>query len=304
MSQTADPATAINVTDVYRFFGNQIAVNGLSLAVPCGKVFGLIGPNGAGKSTLIRMLMGLLRPTQGYAEVLGINVLADPVQLRQRVGYVPETHHIYRWMRVAEVIGFCRSIYAHWNDTTCRELITLFRLDPDKKVRHLSKGSQVKLALTLAVAHEPELLILDEPMAGLDPIAREEFLDGVLATICSRQSTVLFSAHTLADVQRLADSVGIMHEGQLLVHSSIDQLLATTKRIRATKTTDRAPLELPPDTIWQRCNGREVELTVRDCDATKISAVRDQPGLAHVEVMDLSLEEVFKDIIKGQRASS
>ena len=131
-------------------------------------------------------------------------------------------------------------LYESWNDQTCREMLERFDLDENKKIKQLSKGMLVKLSLVLAVSHEPEVLVLDEPMAGLDPLAREEFLDGVLRTICERGKTVLFSTHSLDDVQRLADSVGILHGGRLLMHRNIEDLLAGTKRIRATLTRRHA----------------------------------------------------------------
>ena len=180
------------------------------------------------------MLMGTLSITRGKALVLGVDVQIDPVQIKQRVGYVPETHHIYRWMRVREVIGFCKSCFPTWNDKLCREMLKLFGLDPEKKVKHLSKGMLVKLSLLVAVSHEPELLLLDEPLSGLDPIAREEFLDGVLRTICDRGQTVLISSHMLDDVRRLADTIGILNNGRLIVQGNVDQLLTSTKRICAT----------------------------------------------------------------------
>ena len=170
---------------------------------------------------------------------------------------MPETHHIYRWMRVREVIGFCKSCFRPWNDQTCREMLELFGLDPEKKVKHLSKGMLVKLALLLAVSHEPELLLLDEPLSGLDPIAREEFLDGVLRTICDRGQTVLISSHMLDDVRRLADTVGILYEGRLVVQGNLDELLTTTKRICATLRDGCRPERPPEGTIWQRVQGRE-----------------------------------------------
>lgn len=292
---------AIELVGLTKRFGRSLAVNGLSLSVPRGSTFGLLGPNGAGKSTTIRMLMGVLSPTAGEARVLGIDVRSDPTQVKQRVGYVPETHHIYRWMRVGEVLGFCRSCYAGWNDKTCLEMLGLFALDPGKKVKHLSKGMLVKLALVVAVAHEPELLLLDEPLAGLDPIMREEFLDGVLRTICDRGQTVLISSHMLDDVRRLADTVGILYEGKLLVHANLDQLLATTKRICATLRDGCGPQRAPAGTIWQRVQGREWLATVRDFSPEKLQEVRSLEGVEHVEVLDLGLEDLFKDLVKGQR---
>jgi ABC-2 type transport system ATP-binding protein len=228
--------------------------------------------------------------------------MVEPLTVRQRVGYVPEAHHFDRWMRVAQVVGFCRSLYESWNDRTCQEMLDLFQLDSRKKVKHLSKGMLVKLSLVLAVSHEPEVLVLDEPMAGLDPLAREEFLDGVLRTICDGGQTVLFSTHSLDDVQRLADTVGILYDGRLLVHRNIDELLATTKRIRATLPDGRPPERLPANTIWQRVQGREWQVTVRDFTPETVEQMRSQQGVEHVEVVDLGLEDLFKDFIRGRRA--
>jgi ABC-2 type transport system ATP-binding protein len=303
MNTPTQSGPAIEMVGLTKRFGRTLAVDGLTLAIPRGSAFGLLGPNGAGKSTTIRMLLGVLSPTHGDARVLGIDVGRDAVEVKQRVGYVPETHHVYRWMRVGEVLGFCKSCYRSWNDRTCREMVDLFGLDPAKKVKHLSKGMLVKLALLAAVAHEPEVLLLDEPLAGLDPIAREEFLDGVLRTICDRGQTVLISSHMLDDVRRLADTVGILYEGRLLLQGNLDAMLTTTKRICATLRDGCRPKGSPEGTIWQRVEGREWTVTVRDFSPEKVQRVQAIEGVEHVRVIDLGLEELFKDIIRGQRVT-
>jgi ABC-2 type transport system ATP-binding protein len=303
MSIPAQDGPAIELVGLTKRFGRTMAVDDLSLEIPRGSTFGLLGPNGAGKSTTIKMLMGMLSITSGTARVLGIWVDDDPTEVKQRVGYVPETHHIYRWMRVREAIGFCKSCFRTWNDQTCRELVDLFGLDPEKKVKHLSKGTQVKLALLLAVSHEPELLLLDEPLSGLDPIAREEFLDGVLRTICDHGQTVLISSHMLDDVRRLADTVGILNEGKLLLQGNLDALLTSTKRICATLRDGCRPAPAVDGVIWQRVQGREWTITVRDFSPEKAQQVRAIDGVENVHVVDLGLEELFKDFIRGQRVA-
>ena len=224
MSTPAQDSPAIEIVGLTKRFGRTLAVNNLSLTIPRGSTFGLIGPNGAGKSTTIKMLMGMLSITSGEARVLGIDVTADPVEVKQRVGYVPETHHIYRWMRVREAIGFCKSCFRIVERRDLPGDGRVVRARPGEESQASSKGMLVKLALLLAVSHEPELLLLDEPLSGLDPIAREEFLDGVLRTICDRGQTVLISSHMLDDVRRLADTVGILYEGQLLLQGNLDAL--------------------------------------------------------------------------------
>ncbi len=304
MTTNADNRPAIELVGLTKRFRRTMVVDDLSLRIEPGSTFGLIGPNGAGKTTTIKMLMGVLTPSAGHAYMLGKEVLAEPLTVKQRAGYVPEVHNFDRWMRVSEVVGFCRSLYEPWNDQTCREMLELFELDENKKVKHLSKGMLVKLSLVLAVSHEPEVLVLDEPMAGLDPLAREEFLDGVLRTICERGRTVLFSTHSLDDVQRLADTVGILYGGRLLVHRKIDELLASTKRIRATLTNGRTPQRLPAKTIWQQVSGREWSVTVADFTPEVVQQVKAEEGVDHVEVIDIGLEELFKDFIRGQRVVS
>jgi ABC-2 type transport system ATP-binding protein len=305
-NKTAAPQNsgpAIHLLGLTKRFGRAPAVDSLSLTVPRGSTFGLLGPNGAGKSTTIKMLMGMLSISDGQARVLGVDVQADPLQIKQRVGYVPETHNIYRWMRIREVIGFCKSCFPTWNDKTCREMLALFQLEPEKKVKHLSKGMLTKLSLLLAVSHEPELLLLDEPLSGLDPIAREEFLDGVLRTICDRGQTVLISSHMLDDVRRLADTIGILNNGRLVVQGSVDELLTSTKRIRATLRDGFRPIQTLAGAIWQRVEGREWTITIRDFSPDKVQQVRSIDGVEQADVIDLGLEELFKDYIRGQRVA-
>jgi ABC-2 type transport system ATP-binding protein len=295
---------AIETSGLSKRYGSQLAVDKLDLQIPEGTVFGFIGPNGAGKTTTIRMLMGLLRKTGGEAHVLGFDSGARSPAMRQRVGYVPELHTMYGWMRVEGAIRFCRSIYDVWNDRQAEELLQLFELDPRKKIRHLSKGMQAKLALLLAIAHDPELLILDEPTGGLDPLIREEFLDGVLRSICERSRTVLFSSHILSDVQRLADTVGIIHEGGLLVSCSTDELLTATKRIHAVLADGCEPGEPAPGTVWQQIRGREWQLTVRGFTPDTVSFLQQKYRVESIEVTDLGLEDIFKDLVKGRRISA
>ena len=304
MSTDLSAQIAIETAGLTKRFGDKLAVDGLDLRIPAGTVFGFIGPNGAGKSTTIKMLMGMLRKTAGDARVLGVDISDRAERIKQRIGYVPELHYMYRWMRVRDVIGFCRSLYETWNDSLCADLLKLFELDTKKRIRHLSKGMVAKLALLLAIAHEPELLILDEPTSGLDPLIREEFLDGVLRTICERQKTVLFSSHTLSDVQRLADTVGIIHEGRLLAHCPTEELLVGTKRIRAVLHDGCSPGTPPDGTIWQRFQRREWLLTVRGFSPATLEYLRQTYPVDSVDVSDLSLEDVFKDLVKGRRASA
>jgi len=303
MSSASPQTPAIELMGVTKRYRQAAAVDHLTLSIPAGAVFGLIGPNGAGKSTTIRMLMGMLAPSAGQIRVLGIDVAADAAQIRRRVGYVPERHDIYPWMTVGEVIDFVRSFYKSWDDGFCAEMSDLFAIDRRKKVKQLSKGMLVKLSLLLAVSHRPELLILDEPTSGLDPIVHEDFLDAVLRAIACRPTTVLFSSHNLDDIRRMADSVGIMRLGKLIVQRGIDELLASTKRVRAVLADGRLPRWVPQGTICQRIERREWLLTIDGFDPQLIERIRSENDVERVEVIDLALGELFRDYILGEGAS-
>ncbi len=304
MRESMTAGVAIELAGVTRRFGKQVAVDDLSLQIPAGTTFGFIGPNGAGKSTTIKMVMGLLPMTAGKITVLGIDAGADPQAVAPRVGYVPEQQFIYRWMRVGQVIRFCRAFYPTWNNGLCEDLRDRFELPSDKRVKHLSRGMGAKLSLLLALSHEPDLLVLDEPTSGLDPIVREEFLDGVLQTVCQHARTVLFSSHTLADVQRLADTLGLIYGGKLLAYCPVEELLSGTKRIRATLQDGRLPNRPPDGTICQRLQRRDWTLTVANFTPQIVEMIRSTNPVQHVEVMDLGLEDIFKDYVKGRRATT
>jgi ABC-2 type transport system ATP-binding protein len=294
-------APAIELVGVGKRYGKTAAVDNLTLSVPRGAILGLIGPNGAGKSTTVKILMGMVRPTAGRVSVLGVDVAVDPAQVRRRVGYVPERHDIYPWMTVGETIAFTQSFYDTWDRDFSRQTLDLFELDVKKKVKQLSKGMLVKLGLLLAVSHRPEVLVLDEPTTGLDPIVHEDFLDGVMRSIAGAKCTVLFSSHNLGDIRRLADSVCILREGRILVHRNIDELLASAKRLRVVLSDGHLPRRAPAQTLWQQIERREWLLTVDRFDASVAAQIEADNRVESVEVFDIGLNDLFRDYILGQR---
>lgn len=289
----------VQLKNLGRKFGSAHAVIDLSLDIAQGSTLGLLGMNGAGKSTTLRMLMGLLRPGTGEACIDGRSVFKHGPKLRQMIGYVPEQPTVYRWMTVGEAMRFCQKLQPGWDDASAKELLRMFRLDASKRVNTLSKGMATKLHLLLALAHRPRVLILDEPLSGLDPVVRDEFLEGVLAGICERDCTVVLSSHHVDEVQRLADHVAIMHEGRLLLEGETHTLLHETCRLRLTLADSEIRLPSPPGTIRSRCDRRVCEITVRPCHAETIDAVRNTAGVVQVQSEALSLEEVFKDVVLG-----
>lgn len=295
--------SVIHTTSLTKTYGSQTAVDALDMAIPPGTAVGLLGPNGAGKSTTINMLLGLVAPTSGRVEVLGMNPAHNGAAVRQRVGYVPERHHIYGWMTIQEVLGFTRSFYPSWNDALCEDLVNRYALPPDKKVKQLSQGMGTKLSLILALAHEPDLLILDEPTTGLDPIARDEFVTAVGELLDRYEKTVLFSSHILSDVERIADTIAIMDGGKLLAMRPQKELVAATKRVQVTLNSINGKPNPPAETIFDRVENGVWTLTVCDCSDAKLAELSQSPDVESLIVDDVALEDIFRDFVRGRRST-
>lgn len=297
---------AISTDLLTRRFGTRFVVNEVSLAVPCGSIYGFIGLNGAGKSTTIRMLLGLLAPTSGSAHLNGINVAFDPMRAKSRVGYVPDRPTAYPWMRVQEVIQFCEGVYPDWSPKLASSLLKKYRIDPRTRVAKLSKGTGAKLSLLLALSHDPQILILDEPTDGLDPIARDEFFEEVLRASLDSPRTVLISSHSLQDIQRATDHLGFLHDGRLIFQGRTDELLGTTKRVRLLPDSpieDAALRRLSPDVSHIAREGRAVTVTLRNFSPAAAESLRTAAHSPNLDVADLSLDDAFKDIVKGLEAA-
>lgn len=290
----------IQIDQLTRTYGSLHAVDSLSLSVRRGRVLGLIGQNGAGKSTLMRMLVGLLKPTSGQISIAGLSLAQHRDELKWQIGYVPDRPTIYSWMRVQQAIDFCQSLYGQrFNAARCAEFRRHLRLDPKRKVGKLSKGEAAKLQLLLAICHEPQVLILDEPTDGMDLIAREEFFESVIRVAGEREQTVVLSSHSLSDVRRLADDLAFIHHGKLLMHGAVDDLLARMKRVRAVLPDNHKPV-VPTGAIWQELRGREWSLTLDHFKPEQIELLRRDNPVDQIETYDMSLEDVFRDVVRGQ----
>ena len=206
---------AIVISALTRRFGTKTALDAVSLSLPRGAVYGLVGANGAGKTTLIKHILGLLRAESGSVRVFGLDPVADPVGVLSRIGYLSEENDLPGWMRVNELIRYTRAFYAAWDDAYAEELRQTFALDPAAKIKSLSKGQKARMGLLVALAYRPELLVLDEPSSGLDPIVRRDILGAVMRTIADEGRTVLFSSHLLDEVEEVADHVTMINAGRI-----------------------------------------------------------------------------------------
>jgi len=223
MNRSASEAV-IDISRLTRRFGAKTALDSVSLSLPRGAVYGLVGANGAGKTTLIKHILGLLRAESGSVRVFGLDPVADPVAVLSRIGYLSEENDLPGWMRVDELIRYSRAFYSDWDDAYAEELGRSFALDPAAKVRTLSKGQKARAGLLVALAHRPELLLLDEPSSGLDPIVRRDILGAVIRTIADEGRTVLFSSHLLEEVEEVADHVTMISEGRIALSAPLDEM--------------------------------------------------------------------------------
>ena len=214
----------IEVTDLTRRFGATTALDAVSLSLPRRAVYGLVGANGAGKTTLIKHVLGLLRAESGTVRVFGRDPVADPVGVLSRLGYLSEDNDLPGWMRVDELIRYTRAFYPAWDDAYAEELRLAFALDLSAKIRSLSKGQKARAGLLVALAYRPELLVLDEPSSGLDPIVRRDILGAIIRTIADEGRTVLFSSHLLQEVEQVADHVTMIDQGRIVVSARLDEI--------------------------------------------------------------------------------
>jgi ABC-2 type transport system ATP-binding protein len=216
--------SVINVSELTRRFGVTTALDSVSLSLPRGAVYGLVGANGAGKTTLIKHILGLLRAQSGSVRVFGLDPVTDPVAVLSRIGYLSEENDLPGWMRVDELIRYSRAFYPPWDDAYAEELRQAFALHPSAKIRNLSKGQKARAGLLIALAHRPELLVLDEPSSGLDPIVRRDILGAVIRTVANEGRTVLFSSHFLGEIEQVADHVTLINEGRIVLSAPLDAI--------------------------------------------------------------------------------
>jgi len=283
--------------------GKDFSVRDLGVAVTAGSVYGFLGPNGSGKTTVIRLLLGMLAADDGTVTVLGHDVPTGVHKALARIGHVPEQLHLYPTLTVEETMRYCAAFYGDWDAARAEQLRREFGLRAEQPVERLSKGEAGKLMMLLALAHQPELLVLDEPTDGLDPVVRRDVLNALLEYVSTRQATVLISSHLVHEQERICDHVGVMDNGRLVAQMPMQAFRGGIKRLRVTEP----PRELTaaPFKMLNRGlrAGREEEWIVRDWHADMGQWIRSVGGDVR-EVIDLDLEESFVELLRSARATS
>lgn len=271
------------------------ALAGVNINVQPGNVFALLGENGAGKTTLIRVLTGFQKPTSGSCSVLGMDPTKDALEIRRRVGYVSDAPPMYDWMRIGEIGWFAASFYEAGFLDNYRESISKYGLPEDRKIKNLSKGQRAKVALSLALAHDPDLLILDEPTSGLDPLVRREFLESMLDRVATGR-TVFLSSHQIADVERVADEVAILHQGQFKVHDSLASLRESICEVTISlddPLTALPAIQAPARVLREESEGRQRRMVIQHFSPEIRDELVSRSGVNNINVRNATLDDLF-----------
>jgi ABC-2 type transport system ATP-binding protein len=280
-------------------YGKIEAVKELNLSIRPHSITAFLGLNGAGKSTTIKMLLGMIRPSSGDGTILG-HQISDPIEsvrTRKKIAYVSENKRLYDYMTVEQMIRFTSAFYPDWHRQEEQKLLRQYKLPLDRKVKSLSKGMRTKLGLLLAFARQPELLILDEPSDGLDPVGIEELLE-LLVARCSEGTTVFFSSHQIAEVERIADQICVLHTGRLVLDSSFDDLRESYRRI------DLIFPSIPPELDFRlmgvedcRTRGHQISLLASGNAEAVLARARDFHATS-IEVTPVGLRDIFLEKVK------
>jgi len=283
---------AVAITNLSRRFGSKLALDDVSLVVPQGSVFGLVGENGAGKSTLIKHVLGLWRAQTGSVRVFDMDPVSDPPSVLERIGYLSEQPDLPGWMRVDELLRYTGAFYPKWDTSYAEELREQFGLDPRARVKTLSKGQRAKLGLIAAQAHRPDLLILDEPSSGLDPVVRRDILEAIIRAVAEEGRTVLFSSHLLDEIGRVSDYFAMLHEGRLILCAPLDEVKKGHSRVLLRFET-RQP-KTPSIRGAISVKGEDREWTIV-CHSARIptAVILEDLGARIVEQCPASLDEIF-----------
>jgi ABC-2 type transport system ATP-binding protein len=284
--------TVVDIRELSRAFGQKNALDSVSFSASVGLVYGLVGANGAGKTTMIRHLLGLLRAEAGSVRVFGLDPVRDPVGVLSRVGYLSEDRELPEWMRIDELMRYTQAFHPTWDAAYAQDLLDTFGLEPAKRIKDLSKGMRAQAGLIAAVAHRPELLILDEPSSGLDAVVRRDILDAIVRTVADDGRTVIFSSHLLEEVERMSDHVTMLHQGRVTLSGPLDDARRGYRRSRVHFDRHHDQVPAVNGALAMEGGGRTWSV-VHDTPLEDFRAAVGSLGGEVVETRDATLEEIF-----------
>lgn len=297
-----------------RYRAGDFRLRGLDLTVPEGSVYGFLGPNGSGKSTTIRLLMGMLKPTGGTIDVLGARVPDSMPRILSRTGYVPERPHLYPTFTVGETLAYHAAFFQAWDERWATEMLSRFSLDRSRRVKALSKGETGKLMMLLALYQRPDLLILDEPTDGLDPVVRRDVMGAVMDYVAEAGATVFISSHLVHELERMCDWVGVLDAGRMVAEMPME---AFRNEIRQLRVEDPPPMSDPVEALGQESDMPFQVLSRRSLNGSgpgetwvvrgwrdEMTQYFDQAGATLKSVQHLDLEDGFVELLRAGRARS
>jgi ABC-2 type transport system ATP-binding protein len=287
---------AIEMQAVYKSFRSTEVLRGLTLEVPRGRTFAFLGRNAAGKTTTIRLLLGLLKRDDGAIRILGLDPQRDPMELRRRIGYLAEDQTMYGWMRVDEIVRFVAPFYPTWDHGLALKYLRDFELPLRTRIKHLSKGQNVRLGLVLALAHRPAVVILDDPALGLDPIMRKQFNRDLITHLQGEGCTVFYSSHLLYEVEPVADEVAILDQGRIVRQAETEVLRRDVKQV-ILSYEEYAAIRGRLKILDERTDGDRMAVVVERAQQAIELLHRD--GAEH-RVVDLNLDEIFEAYVAGR----
>ena len=296
----------IQIEELSCRFDRVEAVRNLTLEVPAGCIYAFLGANGAGKTTTIKTLLNLIKPQSGSARVLGVDsTRLGPPELA-RIGYVSENQELPERLTVKQLISYCRSLYATWDDSLCRRLTERFALPMDRPIKNFSRGMKIKAALLVSLAYRPELLLMDEPFSGLDPLVRDDLIQGMLELSEQENWTVFISSHDIDEVERLTDQVGMIDNGVLTLSESSDSLRTRFRRVDAILAEGAAPLPtLFQDVLSSEISGASVRWIENHYTNEEELGARIKSRLPNCQAWTstpLPLRDIFIALTRAQRA--
>ena len=295
----------IHTENFSKRFGHTDAVDGVDLAVPEGAIYALVGPNGAGKTTLIKMLMNIIRPTAGGSEVLGIDSSELTGKAFNRIGYVSENQELPEGMTVGGMLDYFRAFYPTWDRALEAQLVRQFDLPLTRKLKHLSRGMKMKAAFASSLAYRPSLIVLDEPFSGLDPLVRDELIEGLIEL--APETTIFISSHDLAEIESFSSHVGYLEQGRLLFSEEMSVL---SDRFREVTVTLASPAPLPPElpASWLQPQTEDCVLRFVDSAYNEETTAREVaerfPSARNISFDPMPLRTIFLAIAKSHRGSA
>jgi ABC-2 type transport system ATP-binding protein len=294
--------SAIRTYDLTKVFRGTPVLNGVSLDVPEGSIYGLVGPNGAGKTTTIKLLMKILAPTRGRGEVLATDSRDLGPRDFAQIGYVSENQELPEWMTVRYFLRYLAPFYPTWDDALERELLRQFQLPLDQKLKHLSRGMRMKASLASSLAYRPRLIVLDEPFTGLDALVRDELIESLLAR--AEGTTIFLSSHDLGEMESFASHIGYLEEGKLRISEELESLSARFREIVVTfDAPPEPPRELPADWMHLEIAGPVVRFVDTQYDADRSAELARSvfPTYRDMAVNGMPLRAIFVALAKKGR---